>query len=373
MNTRKTTIEGIKAIATRLLGVAILAGAVVLLVGPGASQSQTSGGLIAAGAPRRVTVDAVRAALAARPVRFHGVVRAKDRATLAFPAGGRLLERRVNVADRVREGEVLARIDTRARADQAASFAATADELDARIVQARRDRERAEHLHSLGAASRAQLEAARAQEDALVASHRATRARVREARRGHGDGVLRAPFDGVVTDVLLEPGEMASPGAPVIVLSGSDGLEVEVQVPESIVASLETERAAEVDLPLAGRDAIAARITSVGRTAGPSQLFPVVVAIDGGDGLIPGMTAEVVLQTAADAALSVPVRAVVNPAGRSPTVFVVRDGTAVREPIEVGELLGERVTVTGALEDGDDVVVGGLAFLLDGDAVEVVR
>lgn len=364
-------IEALQRLATPLTGLAILAAAVVLLLQPVESQSQTVGGLVAAGQPRQVTVAPVRAVDAVRAVRFHGVIRASERATLAFPTGGRLLERPAGLGDRVRAGQVLARIDTRARADQAASFAASLDELEARIDQARRDRERAEQLHRMGATARAQVERARAQEDALTASFRGTQARMRGARRGHSDGVLRAPFDGVVTEVVLEPGEMATPGAPVLVLSGDGALEVEVQVPEAIVGSLGSEPEVRVDFPLADRPQMVGRVASVARTAAPGQLFPVVVALEEGNGLVAGMTAEVSLSVVRSDALSVPVAAVVDPAGSHPTIFVVREGLAVRQKIEIGDLLGDHVTVRGDLRDGEDVVIGGLPFLLDGDAVEV--
>jgi multidrug efflux pump subunit AcrA (membrane-fusion protein) len=86
--------------------------------------------------------------------------------------------------------------------------------------------------------------------------------------------------------------------------------------------------------------------------------------------LVPGTTAEVLLERSPRGALSVPLTAVLNPGGERPQVFVVRDGSAHAVAVVVASLVGERVTVEGGLTVGDRVVVAGVSRLVDGDAVE---
>jgi len=101
-------------------------------------------------------------------------------------------------------------------------------------------------------------------------------------------------------------------------------------------------------------------------------LFPVEVAVDIDNArVVPGLTAEVLLQIESDANLTVPLQAILNPGSSQPSVYVIADGTASRVSVELGQVSGGRVAVTGDLEPGDMVAVAGHVGLADGDAVEV--
>jgi multidrug efflux pump subunit AcrA (membrane-fusion protein) len=107
-------------------------------------------------------------------------------------------------------------------------------------------------------------------------------------------------------------------------------------------------------------------------------LFPLVVELipEGEEGSVDpvsGMSAEVILDIPSAATLTVPLAAVVNPGGSSPSVFRLRGDRMEQVEVEVMTLVGERVAVQGELAAGDEVVVSGHASLLDGQQVEVVR
>jgi hypothetical protein len=71
--------------------------------------------------------------------------------------------------------------------------------------------------------------------------------------------------------------------------------------------------------------------------------------------------------------LAVPVGAIVNPGGRKPSLYRLKGQNVEKIQVEVGHLIGERVTVIGPLAIGDEVVVGGQRGLIDGEQVEVLR
>lgn len=326
---------------------------------------------------KRVQVAAVTEVDTRREVRFSGSVRAARRARLGLTTPGRLLERPVEIGDRVRRGDLLARLDDRDLFNAASVARGGLAEVRARRAQAERDRDRAQALFDAKAATPEELEKTGAVVVAMAAAEETAAARLAEAERLLGEARLRAPFDAVVTEVLVEPGEYVLPGSPVVGLAGAGAVEVEVEVPESIVPRLEEGAEVEVVLPLLGRSA-SGRVLSVGRmAAGAGHLFPVVVTLES-DVAAPGMSAEVRFALSTRGALSLPVEAVVDPGGRRPVVFRVRrDGEAERVErvgIKLGELLGDRVAVLGAdLAAGDLVVVGGQRGLLDGEGVEVVE
>ena len=329
-------------------------------------------------APKRVRVATVETASEARTLRFSGVTRAERRARVAFAVGGRLASRPIEVGDRVKRGQLLARLDTRELENARATARAAVAELEARRDQTRRDLDRAERLVEAKAATDEELERARSAGQALDAAEDAARARLEESERLLEEGTLRARFAGTVTAVFYEPGEVVTPGSPVAVLAGDGGVEVEVEVPESVIRHIQEGATVPVELPVMGMEPVEGSITSVGRTTGgPGRLFPVLVALPEAEYLAAGVTAEVVLRLENDSALALPVEAVINPGGHRPSVFRVIDeaGTTRVEkvPVEVGSLLDHRVTVVGGLEEGDQIVVGGQRGLLSGEAVEVDR
>lgn len=309
-----------------------------------------------------------------REVRFAGVTRAAQRARVGFTIGGRVLSRPVEVGQRVNAGDVLARLDEREVRHAVSSASAALSELGARRSQIERDLERARRLYDAKAATHEEVEKTEAALEGLEAAEDAAAVRLAEAERLLDESTLTAPFAATVTDVLLEPGENVAPGQPVVVLSGDGRVEVEVEVPESVLFSIAPNDEVRVSLSLADRE-VPGRIRSVGRTAaGPGRLFPVVADLHDNEAF-PGMTAELVLRLASKPGLAVPIEAVVNPGGSRPAVFRLagqgNDWHVEKMPIEIGALLGEQVVVRGELGTEDRVVISGQLALVDGEQVEV--
>ena len=321
--------------------------------------------------PRTVTASPVEPSSVRQTRRYYGVVRAAERAALSFTMGGRLIERRVDVGDRVEQGAVVARVDPQPLANAVAAHRASLAELEARLALRERERKRDVDLFAAGAIA----DAARDQSDSAVqtlkAAREATEVNLRESRRLLAEASLTAPFAGVVVEAQLEPGEYARPGVPVVTLSGSGRLEVDLEVPESVVLALPPGEAVTVDLPLAEEMGVEGRVRSVGTASAGTGLFPVLIDLGAPETVRAGMTAEVAVPVKLPQALTVPVAAILDPSGRRPIVLVVRHGHAYRIPVKIGPIQDDRVIVNGQLGEGDLVVTGGHTFLLDGDPVEV--
>ncbi len=309
-----------------------------------------------------------------RPWQFYGVTRSRERATLSFTVGGRLQARPVEVGMHVKPGQVVARLDSDPLIHSRQSTAASLRELDARLAQKQRDRERTLALFERDVVPLSEYEAERSAVEALSASREATRAQLSEATRIVGEAVLRSDFAGEVVAVFLEPGEYAPPGAPVVAISGSAGLEVRVDVPEAAVGALREGLDAEVRLPLLNDDTFHGRVSSIGNAA-PERggLFPVLVSLEQSDGLRPGLTAEILVVTEGREVTSVPVSAIVDPSGAHPHVLLAKRGRVHEVPVRLSTVDGDRVVVSGKLGNADRVVVAGHQYLLDGDAVTVLE
>jgi RND family efflux transporter MFP subunit len=359
----------IARVASSFLGVAAIA---VLLTWTATRAGRTSPPIVSASQPHSVRAALVTTIEEVHELRMPGTARAVRRASLSFVVGGRLIERAVDVGSSVEQGAVLARLDPGPFENGVRSAKAALAEVRARLEQIERDRRRLTRLHAQGAASRRRLEEVAASEDEARASLDLARSRLLEARRQLGEATLVAPFDSTVTRVHLEPGEYAQAGAAVISVSGDGPLELEVEVPESIASSLVEGHEAQVSFPMLGISAVPARLTSVSRgVEGPGRLFPIVAEFASDSGLLPGMAGELVIRPSAGTRLAVPLTSIIDPSGKRPYVFRVRNGHAQRVEVAVRALVSDRVTVTAPLESGDRVVVAGHGVLLDGDLVKV--
>ncbi|MDJ0840765.1 MAG: efflux RND transporter periplasmic adaptor subunit [Acidobacteriota bacterium] len=322
---------------------------------------------------KRVRTALVENARLERRARFSGVLRAADRASLSFTLHGRMVTRSVDIGDRVEKGQVVAQLDKQPYINALEGARSNLAELKARQAQSRRDLERVRRLVAEKAAPVEELEKVGSGSESLAAAIEAATAQVAEAERQLKETQLPAPFSGVVTRVYLEPGEFAQGGRPVLALSGKDDLELEVEVPESVLMTLKPGGEAEVLLPMSGDRSVRGRVASVGRAAsGPGSLFPVIISLDAGN-LVPGQTAELLLDLSERDQLTVPIQAVFNPGGSQPRVYRVRNGIANRIPVKVGRVVSQKVTVNGELEAGDQVVTGGFFGLTDNEQVEVIQ
>jgi multidrug efflux system membrane fusion protein len=321
-----------------------------------------------------VRVAAVERVEGGRTLQLPGVLRATQRAQPAFLQPGYLAERLVARGDRVSAGQALATLANPALGPALNAARAQVRELDERLVQLDAEYQRMLELNTRGLASADQLDRALAARNSTRAAREQALARVDEAREQLGDATLRAPFDAVVSDLLVEPGDFVQAGQPVLALAGSGALEVEVKLPEGLSLELATGMPARVRA--LGTGAVAdATLRELG-VARDGRLAPAVLELTpapaGASAWIPGLSVQVSLSLAAEPALSVPLSAVVDPGTGRTRVYRVHDGRAILTPVQVGRPLGARVEVRGELAAGDQVVVAGHQQLLDGDLLRIL-
>lgn len=167
-----------------------------------------------------------------------GQVRPRVEAELSFRIGGKVSERLVEVGQVVLAGQPLARIDPSdyRLAAGIAEEQQRAAEVDA--VQAASDASRLRRLLADGSTGAADYERQQARSDAAAARLTQAQKQTELARNRESYAVLIAPFDGVVTAVRFEVGQVVDERFPLITLARSRDLEVVVDIPETLVAGL---------------------------------------------------------------------------------------------------------------------------------------
>lgn len=321
----------------------------------------------------RVRTASVEAVDALAQLSFPSVTRSAQRGALTFQVPGNLAMR-LNIGDSFAAGDTLARLDNPSLAPAAAAARQQLAQARSQREQAARDLIRVQRLRNSGAATQEELERVGSSLATLTAAESSAQAQSKQAQRLLAETRINAPFSGTVAQVFAEPGEFVQPGQAVLAASGGAGLEVEVALPEALALQRQVGELLDVHLPFLNRTLVGrvAEVASAAPAAG--RLFPLVVVLpaDSSQTLRAGLTAEVRVPTAAVAERTVPLRAVVDPGSGEPRVFQLNGNQVRAVQVAIGDIIGERVVVTGQLQAGDRIVVSGVAKLIDGETVEVL-
>ena len=325
--------------------------------------------------------------LSGEGISANGYVVARTKASVSARIQGRLEYLGVTEGSRVKEGDVIARIEGGDFEAQLASARATAAEMEAQLTQARRDLERAKTLRGQGLSSVADLENAETRVSVLDAQLKAAQARVELARVNHENTRVRAPFDGTVLRKDAEVGEIVAPSSAgggltrtaIVTMADLGTLEVEVDVNEAYIAQIRNEQPARITLDAYPDTSFAGRVRQVVPTADRQKAtVQVKVSIlDRDRRILPEMGAKVVFLREAESApvaaprrVTVPAAAVVT-AGDASRVWVYENGRVSAREVEVGPARGEQIEIRKGLSGGESVVVEPPAGMQSGARVRV--
>lgn len=329
--------------------------------------------------PAAVEVARARVADSSASLRLTGSVTAEQSAGLSPRVSGLVAEVRVDAGDRVEKGDVLLQLD-RTLAELAHQRAEAAlREAQTQLSEARRLQREASQLvkdrhipetEALSRAANVKLQTA------VVARLEAD---VREAAERVARHAVIAPFAGVISRKLTEAGEWVETGTPVLELVGTERLRLDVRAPQERFADIDAATPVTVHLDGSADAGLAGRVLAkvpVNDPAARTFLVRVVVD-DGGEPMIPGMSAAAVFHLRGnDTAVHVPRDALVRTAGGDDRVWVIeqKDGVAQAFPREVriGKALGATVEILAGIEPAQAVVVRGNESLREGQPVRIV-
>lgn len=233
------------------------------------------------------------------------VVEAVRDTVVSSQVPGAVVALSVRVGDRVQAGQELVRLDAQAAAQAAAASAAQAEAARTGAQIAAKELARQRQLFEKQYISQAALDRSQAQFDAAQAQVRAQQAQAGAAQAQAGHYVVRAPYAGVVSEVPVSLGDMATPGRPLVRLYDPRALRITATAPQAMAQNLPATQAA-IELPGAGRERIAIdprqlqRLPVVDSATHTVQLRADLPA--GLDGVAPGMFARLWLPGAGTAA-----------------------------------------------------------------------
>lgn len=330
-----------------------------------------------------------------------GYVVAQRRASVASKATGRLELLAVQEGSRVKQGDVLAELESNdLKADYAQALAqlsaARADLIRAETERNNADRNfrRYRNLWEQKVVARADFEAAedqytrtRASVDSTKATIRSLEAALKRASVLIEYTVIRAPFDGVVLTKNADVGEVVAPfgsslnaKAAVVTMADLDSLMVQADVSESFLPKVHVEQACEIQLDALPDTRFPGKVNTIVPTADRTKgTVMVKVAFDRLDPrVLPEMSAKVAFLTRPLGALEARPflgahREVIIQRNGTPGLFRVADGRAEWLPLSAAEVQGDYVKLADVLKPGEQVVLKPPKTLKAGDRTQVAE
>lgn len=317
-----------------------------------------------------VKSEAVTTIEVPRTLRLTGTLRGDRETDLAANANGRVLATSVERGEQVKPGQVLAKLDTRAASLSATEARAQVDSSRAQEEQAKIECDRYEQLKAKGAITDVEYQAKITQCRTLPLNVQAASARAALAAQNVGDGLIRAPFAGVITERFVEVGQFLRQDSRVVTIVSADPLRLQIAVPEGQVASVK--EGAEVSFNVAAYPAqrFAGRVRFVsGALRATTRDLVVEALVPNPDRrLLPGMFADVELVIGSEKLPSVPARALLEQDDQA-RLFAVVAGRVEERVVALGPKLGDRVSVRHGVREQEQVVVSDLAALSNGQRV----
>ena len=333
----------------------ILTGLLALVVA-GCGKHEEDGASAPEAPPVTVTVTEVAVQPLWDEEEVVGNVEAAQRAVLSAKVTGVIDSLKVAPGARVTRGEVLATIDAR-------EIRARLDSAVAAQDQAKKDFARIERLLQSGSSTRQEF-------DAATTRLRTADAALVEARTMLQYTEITAPFDGVVTRKLVEVGDLATPGKPLLEMENSSLLRFECQIPEALIDRVQMGADLPVAIDAAGA-ALTGKVSEIAPSASAgSRTFLVKLDLPAAEKLRAGQFGRVSVPVRERPAVLVAEGAVVR-RGQIESVFVIEEGVARLRLVKTGRRHNGQVEVISGLSGGEKVASKDAHLLKDGAAVEV--
>jgi len=305
---------------------------------------------------------------------YAGEVHARVESRLAFRVGGKIVQRPVNLGDRVKAGQALAQVDPadlRFGQDAARAGLAAAK---VNFEQTAADFKRYQDLRAQGFISAAELERRNSGLEAAKAQFDQARAQAGLQTNQAAYAALTADAPGVITAVFADVGAVVGAGSPVVGLAHDGPRDVVFAVPEdqlAIFRKLQGKPGGVSVTVWGGNTTLPATVREVAAAADPaSRTFQVKADLPAGSVEL-GQTATVHVELApADGKLRLPMQAVAGSGNESHVWVLDKSTMKVREqPVTVLRPEGDALVIDGGLKSGDTVVTAGAHVLNPGQQV----
>ena len=319
-----------------------------------------------------------------------GVVVTSDQADLSFSVAGQVTEILVKSGESVKKGQALAKLDDKNYVLALKNAEANVSSAKANLVEKKSNLSRQVSLNEKNLAAQATVDSAQTGYESALSQLEVAESQYDISQRDLENTTLTAPFAGDILERLVDPFAEVLAGQTILRLQGSDGLEVELLMPETLIRDIAYGDTVEVSFPTLKTIIVVGEVTEIGAKVASGNAFPVSIKLSGQAnsmeaGILPGMTAQVLFtfdnNPSVHELYTIPVSAIdmrveANEEQKlqkgQVRIFVYdpQTGTARHRVVLVENIQNNDVVVYGGLQRGDMVIAAGVPFLSDGQSVQ---
>ena len=304
-----------------------------------------------------------------------GQVQAQNQASLAFRLDGRLIERRANVGDFVKAGQIIGRLDPQIPQNNLRQAQANLSATQGQLLQARNAFERQQNLLKDGFTPHSQFDQAQQALQTAVAQVSSAQAQLHTAQEQLGYTELQADSAGSITAVGAEPGEVVAAGRMVVKVARDGGRDAVFDVPAQAFRMVSSDVVVEVALTDDPKIKTTGRVRETAPQADPAtRTFQVKIGlIDPPDTMRLGATVSGRVTMTAPAGVELPASALTE-ANHHPAVWVVdpQSQTVSLRNVEVLRYDPASIVVSQGVKTGETVVTAGAQVLHPGQKVRLL-
>lgn len=352
---------------SRLLAMASIAAALLTLAGCSQEEAQTRPII------RPVKTVEIVPANETRTLSYSGSVRARVEMNLGFRISGKISERLVDIGQKVRSGDLLARIDAADYQLSLKSAEANLDSAERQVETTALERSRAEELFAKNVYPKSQLEQALLGYNQAVAARNAAMSALEQAKNQVSYAELRSDRNGIVTAINADVGQVVSAGTPVVTVAVDGEKEVVIAVPETDVAEFSPGKAVRASFWSNDGLTLQGRVREVAGSADPqSRTFSVRVSLPADPRVLLGMTANIeATADGAPALVLLPLSALSSKDDQTIVWTVDRAAQTVHaRPVRIDGFTADGARISDGLAPGDVVVAAGTQFMTEGLTVK---
>lgn len=312
-----------------------------------------------------VTTTTIKDTVFTHYIDIQGNVETKENVIIYPEFSGTLKQVLVTSGQKVTKGQLLARIDDGGLSNQLA-------QMETQAALAKTTFERQQNLWNQKIGSEIQYLQAKTNYEAQVKAVAQMKAQLAKT-------TVRAPFSGVIDEVITEKGQVVAPGQPLMRIVNLSNMYVAANIPENFIGKINNGASVEVFIKSIGKT-VTGKVRQVGNYINPNNRnFSIEIAVPNQDNLLrPNQVAvlKIADYTKANAVL-IPESIVTENALGEKIVYTInsqsKKAVAVKKEIKTGLTSGANIEVLEGLANGDVVIIEGARSVQDGDAVEVVK
>lgn len=326
---------------------------------------------------------------------YFGTVQGSQRVNLSFRVSGPLVELPFDMGNSVKKGDLIGKIDPRDFITRLNDAQSVLSQARAKHAEAQNNFRRYEELYKKKVIAQAQYDRYKTALDVARSNLKSAEAQVSAAQDSLADTELRAPFDGVIVERMVQNFQDVQAKQPIASLQNLKNVEIVFNVPDKDVVNVSVSSDPLTSPRLSDRiqlfisatfDAFPGRTFDVkfkefgAQADARTQTYPVTVTMEQPENarILPGMPVNITVDTVKelapeDQSFFVPASAVIGDQVHGSWIWKYVNGTVHKVPVELGAYRGDRIEIKGDLKPENVIVTAGMHYLKEGQKVRLTR